>query len=129
MVNLRDASAPEWLFQIISGLISIGGIWMAYRIFYKRTAFTDFLNKSRISDFFYQGWGFDKLYDKIFVRPVVWLSEIDKNDFIDKIYNYLARVTSYSSSVLSRTQNGRLRWYVMVLTAGIVVLLTIMMVL
>jgi NADH-quinone oxidoreductase subunit L len=127
MVNIRSVVTPEWLFQTISGLISIVGIWLAYRTFSKDAAFTTLLNKSRLGDFFYKGWGFDRLYDNIFVRPVVWLSEIDKSDFIDKFYCYLARITVFFNALLSKTQNGSLRWYVMVLTAGIVVILTIMM--
>ncbi len=127
LVTLRNQVAPEWIFQVISGLIALGGLWLAYRLFYEKSSYPSLLHKSRLSDFFYRGWGFDQLYDAIFVRPVVWLSEIDKNDFIDKVYTFIARITGFFNTLLSRTQNGGLRWYIMVLTAGIVVILTLMM--
>jgi NADH-quinone oxidoreductase subunit L len=122
-----NESAPEWVFQIISAIISITGIYLAYLLFYKKPNLSVSFNKSRLSDFFYKGWGFDRLYDILFVRPVVWLSEINKKDFIDKFYSFIATAASFFNSLLSRTQNGKLRWYLTVLTAGIIVLLTIML--
>jgi NADH-quinone oxidoreductase subunit L len=77
--------------------------------------------------FFYSGWGFDKLYDTLLVRPYVWLSEWNRNDFIDKFYSAVAYGSRLLNRVLSTTQNGKLRWYVMGLTAGLILLLTIMM--
>jgi NADH-quinone oxidoreductase subunit L len=80
-----------------------------------------------MSNFFYSGWGFDRLYNILFVKPAVWLSEVDRNDFIDAVYTSLARLTGYFNRLISRTQNGKLRWYVLFLTAGIVVLLTVIL--
>jgi NADH-quinone oxidoreductase subunit L len=126
-INTGSDITPEWLFQFISAIISIGGIYLAFILFYKRSAISDLFDKNRISDFFYKGWGFDRFYDLVFVRPVVWISEVNKKDFIDKFYSFIASGTSFFNLILSKTQNGKLRWYITVLTAGIVVLLTIML--
>lgn len=126
-INLSNEITPEWLFQVVSAIISIGGIYLAYIFFYKKSAFSVSFGKSRLSNFFYKGWGFDRLYDVLFVTPTVWLSEINKKDFIDKFYSYIAMATSFFNMLLSRTQNGKLRWYITVLTAGIAILLTIML--
>lgn len=115
------------MLTAISGLTSIGGIFLAYRLILKEPAFATTFNTSRLHSFFYSGWAFDRLYDLIFVRPVVRLSELNKNDFIDTFYTVLGRITRYFSTIISATQNGRLRWYVMGLTAGLAVLLTLMM--
>ena len=117
----------ESVFQLVSGLTSIAGIFLAYRLIIKEPGFATTFNTSRLQSFFYSGWAFDRIYDLIFVKPVVWLSEINKNDFIDTFYTILGRITGYFSILISATQNGRLRWYVMGLTAGLVVLLTLMM--
>ncbi len=122
-----NVTSPEWLFQLISAIIALGGVYLAYIYFYKKPAFSISFRKSRLSDFFYNGWGFDYIYDRLFVRPVVWISEINKKDFIDKVYTFIAMATSFLNALLSRTQNGRLRWYVTILTAGIIVLLVIML--
>ena len=101
---------------------------MAYILFYRKTEISEsFISHSRLGHFFYKGWGFDCLYDTLFVIPYKWLSEINKKDFIDKFFTYIAQGTSFFNTILSRTQNGSLRWYVMVLTVGIVVILTIML--
>jgi NADH-quinone oxidoreductase subunit L len=61
------------------------------------------------------------------VKPIVWLAEIDKNDFIDGINAFIARSVLLFTRVLSLTQNGKLRWYVMGFAIGIVFILTILM--
>jgi len=124
---LRKMASFECLFQIISAVISIGGILLAYRFYIRNSISPVSVKKNYIRDFFYGGWGFNWLYDRLFVRPMVWLSESDKNDFIDKMYTALADLTSFLNSLLSKTQNGKLRWYAMVLTAGIVIILVIML--
>lgn len=117
----------ELFFGILSAIVSVLGIYLAYLIFYRRSDLTFSFNKSRLNNFFLKGWGFDWLYYRLFVIPVVWLSEINKKDFIDKFYTFMAGAASFFNALLSRTQNGKLRWYVMVLTAGIVVIITIML--
>ena len=120
------AEGSEFLFQLISAIISVGGIYLAYLLFYKKSSLPDRFRRSGISNFFLSGWKFDRLYDILFVKPYVWLSEIDKNDFIDLIYRSIATGTGSLSTVFNKTQNGRLRWYVLFFTAGVVILLTIM---
>jgi NADH-quinone oxidoreductase subunit L len=127
VIFLSGDKTPEYLFQIFSAVISVGGIYLAYLIFFKKSLFRSSFNNTSLSNFFFKGWGFDRFYDKIFVRPIVWLSEIDRKDFIDRIYSFIGNGTGYLNLLISKTQNGKLRWYLMVLTVGIVLLLTIML--
>jgi len=124
---IHSHEIPEWVFQIISGLMTIMGILLAWRLFYKPSPFETVFHKSRLNNFFYSGWGFDRIYNALFVNPFVWLSEINKNDFIDRFYDLVAGITRLFNSLLSYTQNGRLRWYAMGLTAGMVIILVLMM--
>ncbi len=123
-VRLDESRNRELAFQILSAVVTLGGVWLAYRLFYKSSAFADRFRASRLSDFFRSGLGFDKIYNMLFVRPVVWLSEIDRKDIIDLIYTGIAGIAGYSHFLLSRTQNGKLRWYAIALTVGIVIILT-----
>ncbi len=125
-VKLNEAGNTELIFQILSAVISLAGVYFAYLLFYKKSSFALWFKESRLSSFFYSGWRFDKVYDILFVKPVKWFSETDKRDFIDLIYTNIAKATRYMNFLLGRTQNGRLRLYVLVLTIGIVILLTIM---
>ncbi len=125
VVNIHEGGS-EFIFQLLSAVISLAGIYFAYLLFYKKSSLAVRFRSSGLSNFLLSGWKFDRIYDVFFVKPWVWLSEIDRNDFIDLIYKYIAGGTEYLNSVFSRTQNGRLRWYVLFLTVGIVILLTIM---
>lgn len=117
----------EILFQLMAAVLSISGIYIAYLLYYKKSALAETFSKSLLNKFFYHGWEFDRIYDILFVRPVVWLSEIDKNDFIDLFNKGIARIVLIVNDFLSTAQNGKLRWYIMALAFGIVFILTVLM--
>jgi len=124
-VKLDDRTHYELLFQIISAVISMGGVYVAYLLFYKESRIVSFFRKSGINKFFFNGWGFDRFYEFMLIKPFVWLSEIDRKDFVDLIYKTTALGTEYFNQLLSRTQNGKLRWYVLFLTAGVVIIIAL----
>lgn len=68
--------------------------------------------------FWFAGWGFDWLYDRLFVRPLVWLAHADRNDVIDRIFDGLAWSTRAGWRALARTETGLLRWYAAGITIG-----------
>jgi NADH-quinone oxidoreductase subunit L len=125
-VALSHSLNSEVFFQILSAVVSIFGIYLAYIMFFRKSKLAEVINHSNISHFFYTGWGFDRIYDFLFVKPLVWLAEIDKNDFIDLFSKGIAQTTLFFNGILSATQNGKIRWYVMAFVIGIVFILTIM---
>lgn len=116
----------EWLFQLISGLIAISGIYFAYRFYYRKPAFIESFNHSKINHFFEKGFEFDKLYDVVLVKPIVWLSEIDKKDIFDQLNIFIANAALFANSKLVKTQSGKLRWYLILFGVGIALILTYM---
>lgn len=128
LVVTKVGEHSEVLFQFLSALIALSGIYIAYIIYLKKPSLSEPFSHSALNKFFEKGWGFDKLYDTLFVRPVVWLSVIDKKDFIDLWSIGLVRITVFFSGVLSTTQNGKMRWYLLSFAIGIAVLLTYMLV-
>jgi NADH-quinone oxidoreductase subunit L len=125
-VVVKEAGHSEILFQAISAIIVLAGIYLAYRIYLKKPALSDSFNHSRLNKFFEKGWGFDNLYNVILVKPVVWLSEIDKDDIFDWLNIGISRLALLANRLLGITQNGKLRWYLMSFTIGIVLILTYM---
>jgi NADH-quinone oxidoreductase subunit L len=117
----------EMLFQVISGLVALAGIGIAYKYYFDKPFPAAEPKRNAIQTFFYSGWDFDLLYNTLLVRPVVYLSQIDKNDFIDRFYTALASLTMLLNKLLSATQNGRLRRYAMVLAIGAIITLTIIL--
>ena len=126
-VVIAHENIPEVLFQLLAAVISLSGIYLAYVFYVKKPLLGASFNHSRLSTFWCNGWGFDRMYDLVFVKPVVWLAEIDKNDFIDLFNSGIASVTILFNRLLSITQNGKLRWYVMAFAIGIVFILTVLM--
>ena len=127
VVVTKAAENKELLFQVFSSLIALSGIWLAYIIYFKKPSLSEPYSHSRINKFFEKGWGFDKLYDTLFVRPIVWLSVVDKNDFIDLWSKGLARLALFLNRLLSTAQNGKLRWYLLSFVIGIAIILTYML--
>jgi NADH-quinone oxidoreductase subunit L len=64
------------------------------------------------------GWGFDWLYDRTLVRPFLWLAWLNRGDVVDAAYAGIASASRVGHLALSRTENGRLRWYAGWLAAG-----------
>ena len=96
-------------------------------IYFKKPSLSQPFNHSRLSKFFEKGLGFDKLYDVLFVKPVVWLSVVNKNDFFDLWSIGLSRLALFFNGLLSTTQNGKMRWYLLSFAIGIAIILTYML--
>jgi NADH-quinone oxidoreductase subunit L len=123
----NDEAHSELLFQLISAVVAFSGIYFAYLFYFKKPEMSESFNYSRLNTFFEKGWGFDKLYNTLFVKPVVWLSLIDKNDFFDLWNIGLARIALFFNRTLSITQNGKMRWYLLSFALGIAIILTYML--
>ena len=127
VVVIKGGENKEFLFQSISAIIALAGIYIAYIIYLKKPSLSEPYSHSRINKFFEKGWGFDKLYDTLFVKPVVWLSVTDKNDFFDLWNIGLARLALLFNRLFSITQNGKMRWYLLSFVIGIAIILTYML--
>jgi NADH-quinone oxidoreductase subunit L len=112
--------------QFIASIVAVFGVYMAYRLYFKKVFPATEPLRNRWQKFFYNGWNFDWLYDKVIVTPILLLSQIDKNDVIDRCYVGLVSLTQALNKALSATQTGKLRWYAMALAVGAIITLTIL---
>ncbi len=126
-VALRPgAEHAEWILQLIAAVVSLTGVYIAYYFYIRKPELPDQL-KSATSDLhqlWLSGWGFDALYNAIVVRPFVYLSAVNKGDVIDKFYNGLVSLSTFFHRMLSFTQSGLMRWYVMGIVIGAILMLT-----
>ena len=125
-VATKNVEHLEWMFQLISSAIALSGIYLAYRFYFKKSAFIESFNHSPLNHFFEKGFEFDKVYDTVIVKPIVWLAEIDKKDFFDQINISISKLALWGNMFLSIAQNGKLRWYILSFTIGIALILTLM---
>jgi NADH-quinone oxidoreductase subunit L len=127
-VSLREGvESSEWIIQTIAAVTALSGVYVAYYFYQKRS---DLLPgfKSAIRDtynFWFGGWGFDTLYNTLFVRPFVYIATINKNDVVDKFYAGLVHVAELFNHIFVKTQNGILRWYIMGVVIGAILILTL----
>ncbi len=126
---LKAGIGGEWLFQSLAFVATFAGIYLAYVLYEKQPQRLVKLRGNRsllwLYRFWHGGWYFDKLYMFLFVRPFVYVAKINKNDVIDRFYSGITAVTAGFYRSLSYTQSGSLRWYIVGLVIGAIVILGI----
>lgn len=124
---LKSGINGELLFQFLAFVVTFAGIYLAYIFWYKQPKLIEKLKQTEpvmiLYRFWYSGWGFDQLYDVLIVRPVVFMAGINKSDVVDKLYQSITFVTVRLYRSLSFTQSGSLRWYIMGLVIGAIIIL------
>jgi NADH-quinone oxidoreductase subunit L len=121
--------------QLVAGIVSLAGISLAWALFLRSRATAAPEKKMRLQAlqtvhrFWLAGWGFDWLYDHVFVRPLVWFARVDQRDVIDRVYDGLAWSGRTAWRALSDTETGSVRWYAAGLTIGALVVMTIVILL
>ena len=128
-VTLRDGASTntEWIIQIFTALLSLIGVYLAYYFYVKKPWRPGEIKRSveGLHYIWFSGWGFDALYHALLVRPFVFLSTVNKRDIVDNFYGFLVSLAEFLHSTTARTQGGILRWYVMSIVIGAILILTI----
>ena len=126
---VRGDTRAELILQLVAAVVSLFGIYLAYLFFLRRRAISEGLARSSVGAaldrFWFAGWGFDWLYNKLFINPYVWLARVNKNDFIDSIYDRVAKLNEVLYRALSRTESGKVRWYMTGIVFGAIVVIAI----
>jgi NADH-quinone oxidoreductase subunit L len=129
----REGMLSESSLAMIAAVVSLAGIGLAYVLYMPGRAWTERMAArgawSLLRQWWLAGWGFDWAYDVLFVRPLVWIARINRADFIDAFYTAVAWTCRALNGGLVLTQNGRVRWYAMVLAAGVAGILAIVVLL
>jgi len=127
----QGTAITETLSEGIAAISFALGLALAYLLFLKKQSLAESMASAAlgraIHRFWFADWGMDWLYDHLFVRPVLWFANVDRNDFIDSFYIGLARLNELTWRALRTTENGRIGWYAAGITAGTVVFLAIVL--
>ena len=121
-VEARTGSLTETNSEAIAGILFVVGLYLAYVFHLKKRSLSESLVANPLGgvldQWWFAGWGFDWIYDNLFVEPFIWLANVNKSDFVDVFYRGIGRVADASYRWLSRTETGRVRWYATVMAAG-----------
>jgi len=113
--------------ELLSSVVAVVGVGIAAALFLGKREKAEHLASGpvglRLWRFWHHAWGFDALYDRVFVRPYLWLTALHRRDWINSTINIAPQFALMLNSALVTTQNGRLRWYALSLFAGAAVLL------
>jgi NADH-quinone oxidoreductase subunit L len=124
----REALPLETSGVIFAGAAApIAGLAAAWLLFLKRQSVKELAQRpfvDAVSKLWFSGWGFDKVYDFLFVRPFLRLTSALKGEPIDSPVSWLAKVSEGLNLALVRTQTGKVRWYAAGITIGAVLALS-----
>lgn len=119
--------------EIASGAIAIIGILIAAWLWLgKRTLVASVANSAPgrfFGTWWFHAWGFDWLYDKVFVKPFLGIAWLLKRDPLNALMNIPAILSRFAGRGLLFSESGYLRWYVASMSIGAVVVLALLMVL
>jgi NADH-quinone oxidoreductase subunit L len=119
--------------EIASGAIALAGIVLAALLFLGKRSFATAVAQSGLGRFlsawWFAAWGFDWLYDKLFVRPYLLLCRLLGRDPIDRSISLIPRLARGGNALLARSETGQVRWYATSIAGGAVLVLGLLLIL
>ncbi|GGB00526.1 NADH-quinone oxidoreductase subunit L [Puia dinghuensis] len=126
-------SGGETIGQLLAVMATLAGIGVGYQLYHRQpeigiiTRWQQRPLAAAIRNFLFGGWGFDRLYDTLFVRPLVSITRLNRADIFDQLYVAVVRAARTGHRLLSASQNGSLRWYAVGVLMGILFILTLLL--
>jgi NADH-quinone oxidoreductase subunit L len=110
--------------EFVSIAVSFAGIALAWFLFLKNRGVAAALKNNAVGQLLFRWWraafGWDWLYDRLFVKPYLFLVYANRNDVADQAIGLIPAGFLKLNARLVRTQTGQLRWYVAATAAGAV---------
>jgi NADH-quinone oxidoreductase subunit L len=122
--KVEPSALQDWVTSVIAVSLGLGGIWLAWLIYVKRTVAVPRVAWAQrtLEHKFY----FDELYDLAFNRPAVWISRTLYRGVERPLVSGSIAATATSVREVGRTttviQSGYLRSYALALMTGLAVL-------
>jgi NADH-quinone oxidoreductase subunit L len=113
--------------ELWSGAIAISGIVFAALLFLGKRRFVSAVASSPVgrllSAWWFAAWGFDWIYDKLFVKPYLLACRLLARDPLNSTMTLLPTLVRNTHHLVTRSQTGNIRWYAYSMVAGAVLLL------
>src|SRR5271154_252007 len=113
----------ETITALCASTVFALGLGLAYLFFGPQRARAPM--KGFLQELWFAGWGFDWIYDRLLVRPFLWVTRQIGRDPADIPIRGLGEIAMFGNRVLRLTQSGRVRWYAAGLAMGTVAILAI----
>jgi NADH-quinone oxidoreductase subunit L len=127
-ISLKEGvESFEWTIQLIAAGLSLAGVYIAYYLYVQSPQAVERIKLSltALHEYWFSGWGFDALYNFVIVKPFVWIANINKSDFVDRLYDGLVVSAESFHRAFAWTQSGIMRWYMMGIVIGTILVVTL----
>ncbi len=113
--------------EFISMGVALFGVFLSWLLFAGERRFITAVANSSVGrvvgGLWKNAWGFDWLYDRIFVKPFMAIVRLLGRDWFDAAIGLLPWLTQKGNELLSVTQSGKLRWYAATMAMGLVLVI------
>ncbi|WP_421196192.1 NADH-quinone oxidoreductase subunit L [Aeromonas enteropelogenes] len=117
--------------EILSGITAITGIALAAFLFLgERRLATAVANSAPgrlLSTLWFNAWGFDWLYDQLWVKPYLLATRLLARDPLDRLMNLPAWLALRGNQLLAWSVSGKLRWYAASMVIGAALVLALLL--
>lgn len=120
----------ELVLEVISSTVSILGICLAASLWLGQRRIVNVLTNSAFGRFltiwWLHAWGFDWLYDKLFVKPYLFIARTLIRDPLSIMMNMPALLASWLGRNLVLSVNGKLRMYAASMVLGAIIVVSVL---
>ncbi|MFB2871801.1 NADH-quinone oxidoreductase subunit L [Aeromonas jandaei] len=117
--------------EITSGIITIAGIALAAFLFLGERRLATYIANSApgrlLSALWFNAWGFDWLYDQLWVKPYLLATRLVGQDPLDWMMGLPAWFALRGNQLLAWTVSGKLRWYAASMGIGAALVLALLL--
>ncbi|UVK76914.1 MAG: NADH:quinone oxidoreductase subunit L [Sodalis sp. Fle] len=118
--------------ELTSSVVAILGICLAAILWCGQLrVMVNIVAASTIGRFFslwwFHAWGFDWLYDKVFIKPYMIIARLLAHDPLNIVINILAVLTQWFERGLTVSENGQLRWYAVSMSLGAIIVIALLL--
>ena len=131
LLSAQAAHEGKLVLEFVSGGIAIVGIVIAAALYLGERRLVNRISATApgrvLTKLWYNAWGFDWLYDRIFVRPFMALVHLLRRDPADQAIGVIPRLSQAGNRLLAVTENGQIRWYAASFAIGAVLILSVLL--
>ncbi|NBM50012.1 NADH-quinone oxidoreductase subunit L [Proteus sp. G2666] len=121
----------KYVLEIFSGVVAIVGVAIAAWLYLKQRQCVAKVANTRTGRFFstwwFHAWGFDALYEVLFVKPYKGAAWLIQNDPVNQFFNLFGCLLKGTNKGLSFSENGLTRWYAASLGLGAVLVIALLL--
>ena len=114
---------PLWTLVVAIGLPLLG-IGIAYQVYVRQQwQGLRIAQWPLLRQFFLRGWGFDGLYQRLFLTPFTTLAQLNRKDIVDQLPTRVVQLSLTLHKTFIQLQNGQLRFYITTLACAAIIIL------